>query len=181
MNYTCKQCGKVFEAKPSDKGRFCSLKCYWLYRKENKMLPPSRKGAKISKAHKQALRDWWKDHPDHNKFKKGEKAWNKGRPMPEIRKEKHGRWTGGRIKHPDKRIRNSAEYKDWRAKVFKRDNYTCQLCGKRGGELHADHIKPFATHPELRFDVNNGRTLCVPCHKKTSTYGRNIKKLNYVK
>jgi 5-methylcytosine-specific restriction endonuclease McrA len=37
--------------------------------------------------------------------------------------------------------------------------------------LQADHIKPFAHHPELRFDVNNGRTLCVPCHRKTDTYG----------
>jgi len=30
----------------------------------------------------------------------------------------------------------------WREKVFKRDNYTCQVCGKKGGYLIADHIKP---------------------------------------
>ena len=32
-----------------------------------------------------------------------------------------------------------------------------------------DHIKPFAWFSDLRFDVSNGQTLCVDCHKwKTS-------------
>lgn len=70
-----------------------------------------------------------------------------------------------------KRLRNSAAYQEWRTAVFERDDYTCQSCGQRGGGLQADHIKTFAHHPELRFDVSNGRTLCVPCHKETPTYG----------
>jgi len=71
-----------------------------------------------------------------------------------------------------KRERESAEMRAWRLAVFERDDWTCQECGVRGGaELNADHIKPFALFPELRFDVDNGRTLCVPCHKQTDTYG----------
>lgn len=63
-----------------------------------------------------------------------------------------------------------AEYRDWRKTVFARDDYTCLWCGKRGVELNADHIKPFALYPELRLEISNGRTLCVPCHETTDTY-----------
>lgn len=71
----------------------------------------------------------------------------------------------------DKRLRASEAYKAWRTLVFERDDYTCKECGIRGGKLHADHIRPFAFYPELRFEVSNGQTLCVPCHIKTPTYG----------
>lgn len=79
----------------------------------------------------------------------------------------------------EKAIRHSAAYKRWRTAVFERDNYTCQECGTRGGELNADHIKPFAFFPDLRFDVDNGRTLCVPCHRATDTYGPRVHRLGF--
>jgi hypothetical protein len=84
------------------------------------------------------------------------------------------RWNGG-VSSINSRIRASSEYKEWRLLVFERDDYTCQFCNKRGGELNADHIKPFAKFPELRFELSNGRTLCVSCHRKTDTYGVNLK------
>ncbi len=65
-------------------------------------------------------------------------------------------------------IRFSKEYKRWRFDVFVRDNFTCQNknCGdNKGGNLNAHHIKSFADFPELRFDVDNGITLCEDCHK----------------
>ena len=66
----------------------------------------------------------------------------------------------------------------WREAVFVRDDYTCQICGVRGSvKLNADHSQPWKNHPELRFDVNNGRTLCVTCHRKTPTFGS---KLNHL-
>lgn len=77
-----------------------------------------------------------------------------------------------------KKIRMSSAYKAWRTLVFERDDFTCQECGIKNGlgktvYFHADHIKPFAYYPEFRFEVSNGRTLCVPCHRKTPTYGAN--------
>jgi ribosomal protein S27AE len=78
-------------------------------------------------------------------------------------------WKGG-ITPINKKIRNSTEYKLWREAVFKRDNWTCVWCGATGN-IQADHIKRFSDFPELRFAIDNGRTLCIPCHKKTDTYG----------
>jgi 5-methylcytosine-specific restriction endonuclease McrA len=79
------------------------------------------------------------------------------------------RWRGG-ITPENQKIRASKAYAVWRWVVFERDNYTCVHCGQRGGELHADHIKPFATHPDLRLVIENGRTLCFACHSKTPTF-----------
>lgn len=63
--------------------------------------------------------------------------------------------------------RFSTKYKRWRFDVFVRDIFTCQYCGdNKGGNLNAHHIKSFADFPELRFDINNGITLCEICHKK---------------
>lgn len=86
-------------------------------------------------------------------------------------------WRGG-ITPINQRIRGSFEYRQWREAVFRRDFYKCTQCGDaRGGNLEADHIKPFAYFPELRFDISNGRTLCIPCHKKTRTWGRGATRL----
>lgn len=80
-------------------------------------------------------------------------------------------WRGGKTE-ANKLIRNSKEYSLWRTAVFERDNFTCIWCKERGGKLEADHIKPFASFPELRFAIDNGRTLCKKCHSTTETYGR---------
>lgn len=83
-------------------------------------------------------------------------------------------WKGG-ITPINTAIRMSYDYRLWREAVLKRDNYTCQICGIAGSPgnfvlMHADHIKPFSLFPELRFAIDNGRALCVPCHEKTPTY-----------
>ena len=102
-------------------------------------------------------------------FRKGQFAWNKGM-KGFMAGEKNGFWKGG-ITPISVAIRTSFEYEEWRKKVFERDLYTCQECGEIGGYLHADHIKSFSEYSELRFEVSNGRTVCVPCHYKI-TFGK---------
>lgn len=94
-------------------------------------------------------------------------------------------WKGGKTALT-KLIRANFKYRQWRSDVFTRDDYICQLCGQRGGQLEADHIKRLSdiicdnnlktqedsdVCSEL-WNINNGRTLCLVCHKKTDTYGR---------
>jgi hypothetical protein len=78
------------------------------------------------------------------------------------------RWKGG-ITPKNTLIRNSIDYEHWRNSVFTRDDWTCQICGQRGGDLHAHHIKPFAVFFELRLDINNGITYCRRCHRMVHT------------
>lgn len=100
------------------------------------------------------------------------KGWAKPGCLERVSGANAWNWKGDAVTE-NRRQRDSSKYKNWRVAVFTRDNYTCQHCGQRGGTLHADHIKPFCNFIESRFDVNNGRTLCVSCHKKTETYGSN--------
>jgi 5-methylcytosine-specific restriction endonuclease McrA len=79
-------------------------------------------------------------------------------------------WRGG-VNSLRNNFYRSAEYRSWRSAVFHRDDFTCRICGKKGSKLEADHIKPAAHFPELKLDINNGRTLCQDCHKQTDTYG----------
>jgi hypothetical protein len=110
----------------------------------------------------------------------------KGKSLPQkwadnIRKshpkgKNHPMWKGG-VTSESQRLRRGKLFKEWRKAVFERDNYTCQMCSVRGGELHPDHIKPFSLYPEFRFDTNNGRTLCAPCHRSTPTWGHGANNL----
>lgn len=93
-----------------------------------------------------------------------------------VKEGKNHLWKGG-VSEVNKKIRKSIEFKLWRESVFKRDNWTCVFCKVRGGELHPDHIKPFCDYPELRFAIDNGRTLCAECHRKTDTWGTHKKPL----
>lgn len=89
-------------------------------------------------------------------FKKGE---NLG--------EKHWNWKGNYSQQAIKRrMRNSVEWKNWRNVIFNRDGFKCFDCGE-GGYLEPHHIIPLKQSLSRAFDVNNGITLCRPCHKLT--------------
>jgi len=65
---------------------------------------------------------------------------------------------------------NDPIYKDFRLKVLKRDKYTCQMCKKKGkrARLNVHHIMKWSSAASLRYDTDNGITLCSSCHKSVT-------------
>ena len=165
----CATCQNVIKVYPSrlkiGKGKYCSKSCASkarvdvLFAKDNKI----NLGKKYSDKHRKniGLSQRGKCYAKRSIAKLGDKNPN---------------WKNG-VTPENKKLRNSKQFSEWRKKVFERDNYTCQLCGIRGVELHPDHIKRFCLYPDLRFEISNGRTLCKKCHLTTDTWGnRNMKK-----
>jgi hypothetical protein len=123
---------------------------------------------RISKSHKGMSKPWAKFNSTfkkgfipYNKGKKANKEW-RDKLSQSLKRyfDKIGRADIKRYHHINDRI-----YLQWRMGVFERDKYTCQKCGKRGGELNAHHIKSWSKYPKLRYEIANGKTFCVICHK----------------
>lgn len=100
----------------------------------------------------------------------------KGKPRFATRGEKNPNWRGGNKRQERHTLMGRVEYSNWRTAVFERDLHTCQICLIRGGKLEADHIIPYVVDKSKVFDLNNGRTLCGPCHRKTDTWGHKVHK-----
>ena len=198
VEIACGFCGKlkrVFPFRIKDgRGKFCSMTCYNAHKKSpahkaklanwfkssadrsvrlrgTKLTPGAR--LKISQGIKKAYANGaahgftGKHHTAEEKERRSKMKL--GVPLLSARGQNSSNWKGG-VTPINHKIRTSLEYKMWRRMVFRRDHYTCQICGKKGGNIQADHIKPFSLFPSLRLDVSNGRTLCEPCHKNTFTY-----------
>lgn len=151
------------------------------YRNKQRIASSGRKHTeetkrKISLAHKGRPKS--EDHKRKLSGYSGEKASWFGRKHSEEEKEKmsnaqklkprktrgerNGMWIDGRSINRNRKTDPLSI--DWRKKVFKRDNYTCQKCGNYGQQLNAHHILSWANHPDERFNVDNGVTLCKSCH-----------------
>lgn len=170
INKRCVNCDEVF-IKPANFGNkkwvrrsFCSRKCSSMSQIGKKKAPHT---------------DKWKIA--NSILHRGKRNSLETRKKMAISKfgEMNPNWRGG-ISTETQLLRNSMEYKLWRNAVFERDKWICIWCFKKGGWskkekrqiiLNADHIKPFISYPELRFAIDNGRTLCEDCHRTTDTYG----------
>lgn len=165
--HACLQCGVDVYVNPSrlrrSKKFFCSCDCMYRYKTENTIFDSIL--CKVCDSPIKEKPSTLKHRPRKTCSKKCLKKYKRQQAL--LRRQSYTRHQLDRLQ------RYSQEAKEWRALVFKRDDYTCQVCHKRGGYLEADHIKPWAFFPKLRFELSNGRTLCRGCHDKT--------KISYIK
>ena len=81
--------------------------------------------------------------------------------------EKNYRWIIDRSKLIKRQERNDSAYYDWRLNVWIRDNFKCKINNcDCSGKIIAHHILGWALYPELRYEINNGITLCQAHHPR---------------
>lgn len=184
-NRKCIRCNKEFKIFKSRTKKYCSYKCFYLNggRWKNKTIikdkfcltcgkklgwsaryQPQRNIKYCRKCFTKSVN--FNQKASKGWFKKGQLVWNKGL-KGFMAGEKNSNWKGGisKINRSErKNAMQTIEYKLWRKSVFERDHYTCIKCLSKG-KIQADHIKPWAIYPELRYAIDNGQTLCENCHK----------------
>jgi hypothetical protein len=127
---------------------------------------PWNKGKTISMEMKNIMKIKMKGKHNSPKtqFKKGMIPWNKGGKMPQITGEKNYLWISNRTKlkrYENSKERRSPAYAYWRKIVIERDCFECKINNKDcKGRLEVHHILGFKKFPELKYDINNGITLC---------------------
>lgn len=148
---------------------------------KRKMKKPKKDSSKMYKIPK------GKHISSKTEFKKGRKLTKemKLKISNSLRGKKNPNWKGG-ITSLLNRLRHIENYYQWRSNIFSRDNWTCQTCNQRGGDLEPHHIISFSKLckiynieneevakkcPEL-WDITNGITLCKKCHKLTKNWGK---------
>lgn len=153
----CIVCGKSMWVIPVyfETRRYCSYKCKYIGGMKQEIRKCEVCGKDISKP-----ASTWKWHAlrKHKKIfcsVKCQALGYRGRNNPQFKEIKKDR------RRPD------ANFREWRIKVYSRDDYTCAWCGKRGTNLNPHHIVKWKDSEHLRFVVENGITLCEKCHSFT--------------
>lgn len=171
MILTCKNCSIEFEVTASRQRPYCSRACYGKSLIGKPSWNAGKKGytnaGSFTKGHIGIKANLGKKLSPEVRQKmsiarKGTVPWVKGKKVPSMSGPNHYLWKGGIT--PESKKERSRFLKYMRKKVFERDSYTCTFCFTRGETLHVDHIKSWAEFPELRFQLENCRTLCRRCH-----------------
>ncbi len=178
----CANCGEKLKRIPCRaKGRnYCNNRCQMIYEYTNGIRDPKEITEKahirmremgkegIHPFQKKEVRDKIRETMQTPEYREKERQAHLGNKngMYHVYGEEHPQYKHGKTKL-HKLLWNRVEYKEWRKAIYERDNYTCQFCGDdKGGNLEAHHKKSFKDFPELRYDVDNGITLCQTCHRE---------------
>ena len=103
-----------------------------------------------------------KNHNISGLNKKGSIPWNKGKKVLATSGKNNYQWKEDRTQIVDYWTeRNNSEYRYWRKQIWYRDGYKCKILNADcGGRIEVHHILGWKSHPELRYKINNGISLC---------------------
>lgn len=105
-------------------------------------------------------------------FKKGHSPWNKGKEWLEMRGANNPAWVEDREKvaknnRSKDEYDNDVTYKIWMRQIKNRDGWQCKIDNfDCSGSKYAHHILNWVDYPELRYELNNGITLCHAHHPR---------------
>lgn len=100
--------------------------------------------------------------PNTGRFFKGQKGlYTKGKTPKHLSKVKIPKIRKRVSEH-----KRSCKRAQWGLDVKTRDSFKCQNCGSEK-DLQAHHIVKWKSDENLRFDLDNGITLCRSCHSRT--------------
>lgn len=145
--YCSKKC--FFNLKPSGKWNLESRKKFseqlkgvrTLSEEAKRKIGLASKGKKLTDETKKKIGD----------SQRGEKSW-RWKPNRDLKKRQE---------------RNDSAYQDWRKQVWMRDGFKCRIADFNCmGQIEAHHILNWEEFPELRYQTNNGITLCHAHHPR---------------
>jgi len=169
----CEYCGKIIERIPArlklNKLQFCNAECYSKYVSKyyrGRNHPHWKEDSHIKleclncgKIYDEIIQRKDRSHFCSNKCKY---EWQSS----ELVGDKRYNWKGGYIPY------YGTNWIEIRKRALKRDNFTCQLCGKHEDEFdisldihHKISIRKFKEPEDSNF-LNNLITLCRRCHMK---------------
>jgi len=165
------------------KGHVPWIKTHGHSEKSKLKLSIAKKGKKLYPNGRPEFSEQWRKNISEAGM--GRIPWNKGKKLSQEHILNLSKSHFKATTKINEQIRSHFKYRLWRSDVFQRDSYTCQECGILRIGIEADHIKKLASiieeyklktleealNCEELWNINNGRTLCRPCHSKTPTYG----------
>lgn len=121
----------------------------------------------VSKEHRMALSKAHRLYQTEETRQKISRA-KEGVLIPSVTGKNHYRWIENRmLLKDDSRERGGQLHREWSKTVKDRDNWKCKISNQDcEGRMEAHHILGWSKHPELRYEINNGITLCHAHHPR---------------
>ena len=190
IEYLCEQCGKYVKCPMShNMGRFCSRKCLYQWRRENKRItkPCGVCGTSVTKSKSKAesRHSFFCSHECYSeslRIPPEERRKNANAYTRKYRKEHNGWYRN--IKHKRRAMKKdlggSFTGEEWN-NLLEENNYSCKICGSEK-KITVDHIIPLVKWAEWCKDnpvsykwndIENIQPLCLSCNS------RKIDKIEY--